>query len=379
MGLLGGLLVAAQCVLALRVVARLLRTANGSAIEPSPVASTALVSIVVPVLEEEDRLAACLDGLVAQGPQVCEIIVVDGGSSDRTREIAHTYAARDDRVRVLEAPPTPSDWNGKAWNLDCGTSSSRADASWLLFVDADVRVRADLVTSLVAHAARSRTRAFSVATRQRVADPIDGALHPAMLTTLVYRFGIPGTATRELRSVQANGQCFCAERALLVAEDVIRAARDSRCEDVTMARALVRQGVAVGFYESRELVDVAMYASWRETVAGWPRSLPLSDRYLSAWLGLAEIWLVQALPLVVLMLTRRARSTGATSLAGMQRALLLLRIATLLGTRRAYCRPPWTYWLSPWCDLPVAVLLTASAMRRTHRWRGRRLLIEHQP
>ena len=35
----------------------------------------------------------------------------------------------------------------------------------------------------------------------------EGIVHPALLTTLVYRFGIPGHVTRRVAEVQANGQC----------------------------------------------------------------------------------------------------------------------------------------------------------------------------
>ena len=43
------------------------------------------VSVIVPVLNERTRLEPCLDGLIAQGREVAEIIVVDGGSDDGTQ------------------------------------------------------------------------------------------------------------------------------------------------------------------------------------------------------------------------------------------------------------------------------------------------------
>jgi len=52
-------------------------------------------------------------------------------------------------------------------------------------------------------------------------------------------------------------------------------------------------------------------------------------------------------------------------------SLLALRIGILIGTARAYPARPWTYWLSPACDLPVIVRILQFALRRRHRWRGR--------
>ncbi len=53
-----------------------------------------------------------------------------------------------------------------------------------------------------------------------------------------------------------------------------------------------------------------------------------------------------------------------------------MRLGVLAGTRRAYVRPPLWYWLSPLADLPAVALLIASALRRTHTWRGRTLVAE---
>jgi len=61
-----------------------------------------LVSVIVPVRNEERTIARCLAGLHAQDypRNRIEILVVDGRSTDRTREIAATHAG----VRVLDNP-----------------------------------------------------------------------------------------------------------------------------------------------------------------------------------------------------------------------------------------------------------------------------------
>ena len=50
---------------------------------------TAFVSVVLPVFNEERHIEACLDSVLAQDypPDRYEVIVADGGSTDRTRDI----------------------------------------------------------------------------------------------------------------------------------------------------------------------------------------------------------------------------------------------------------------------------------------------------
>ena len=363
-----------QAILGARVLLRLAATARGERIatHPDPATESGSVSVVVPVLNERRRLGPCLDGLIAQGREVGEILVVDGGSVDATPQLVATYADRDPRVRLVDASPVPPDWNGKAWGLQVGLERASPASAWLLAIDADVRPTAPLARSLVAHARRLELATLSVATRQVLADPLDGLVHPAMLTTLVYRFGIPGQVARRLEQVQANGQCMLFRRTALVAQGGFAAVRASRCEDVTLARALVAAGHPVGFFETDGLATVEMYASGQETWQNWPRSLPLRDRY-TRWasaVGLLELALVQALPLPLALLggalPRPARALNIGLAAG--------RLGVLVGTGRAYAGRRWTYWLSPICDIPVVARIWLSMVRRRHVWRGRVLV-----
>jgi glycosyltransferase involved in cell wall biosynthesis len=63
-------------------------------------------SFIVPVRNEEDYIRACLRSLVEQEYPASEIevIVVDGRSSDRTREIIEEIARKNPQVRCLDNP-----------------------------------------------------------------------------------------------------------------------------------------------------------------------------------------------------------------------------------------------------------------------------------
>jgi len=86
-----------------------------------------VISIVVPALNEEECITSCLQSLTTQSFDDYELIVVDGGSSDRTVEIAEKYA---DDVIVFEGPV------GASRNI--GVKKSRGEI--LAFLDADTVV-----------------------------------------------------------------------------------------------------------------------------------------------------------------------------------------------------------------------------------------------
>jgi dolichol-phosphate mannosyltransferase len=365
------LLGALQFLLGVRVLLRFVRSLGGVRIKTSKTIGFERVSIIVPALNEGARIEACLEGLIDQSEAVGEILVVDGGSSDGTQSIVERYGSWDRRVRLIDASPVPSDWTGKAWGLYVGVTSSDPRSKWILCVDADVRCSPLLVSSLLAHAQETGVSTFSVATRQRLSSRADALLHPSLLTTLVYRFGTPGKATRKLHQAQANGQCFMSPRDSLLKTDAFHAAQLSLCEDITVARRLAECGEAVGFYESDGLVWVRMYEGFYETWRNWPRSLPTRDQYFG-WrqaAGLLEVLFVQALPLPFLLVAYAM--DAPVWIVSVNLALGMTRVGVLRGVARTYERKPWTYWFSPLLDLPVALRLITSALRRRQVWRGR--------
>lgn len=371
------LITCAQLFLAARVVWRMAKGGSGKRLQTRKAVQAVGVhiAVIVPVLNEYTRLAPCLEGLMVQGNEVSEILVVDGGSTDGTQQLVTAYAQRDTRIRLLDASPIAEDWNGKVWGLQTGWQAIDPAANWILIIDADVRPKPLLASTLLEHARTARLDGLSVATQQELGSIGEGLVHPALLTTLVYRFGAPGRAFQRIQDVQANGQCFLFRRTALARYAGFASTRFSVSEDVTMARMLVRDGYRVGFYEADDLVSVKMYENWHEAWQNWTRSLPLHDHFsgMQTALGWLEILLVQALPLPLLLclLYLRARDWRILTVNGV---LVAMRLGVLVGTARAYPRRPWSYWFSPLCDLPVAMQLGRMAWKRKHTWRGRTVI-----
>lgn len=63
------------------------------------------VSVVLPVLNGEPYLSACIDSILTQSHRDCEVLIVDDGSTDRSRAIAEEFArAHPERIRILTHP-----------------------------------------------------------------------------------------------------------------------------------------------------------------------------------------------------------------------------------------------------------------------------------
>lgn len=98
--------------------------------------SRATVSVVIPVLNEEKTIGRTLRFLKLLDPLPLEVIVVDGGSTDRTREIATSLGAK-----VLRATK-----RGRAAQQNTGAEAARGDM--VVFLHADTLPPLELVQNV---------------------------------------------------------------------------------------------------------------------------------------------------------------------------------------------------------------------------------------
>ena len=141
------------------------------------------VSVVIPARDEAARIGPCLAGLAAD-PDVLR--------GDRRRRRLHGRHGRDRRGGGRaggshRAHPPRAGWVGKPWALQQGLEAARGDV--VVALDADTRPRPGLLGALAA--ALDDADLVTAGARFTTA----GWVHPAMLATLVYRFG-PADAPR---------------------------------------------------------------------------------------------------------------------------------------------------------------------------------------
>ncbi len=340
------------------------------------------VSVVVPTLNEAERLEPCLTGLSRQSYEVREILVVDSYSTDGTPELVKAAQETDPRFRLIHDEPLPIDWVGRPWALHHGFLSSAAASDWVLGIDADTQPQPGLVASLLDTASREGYDLISLAPQFLLKHPGELLLHPALLLTLVYRFGPAGETGNRPERVMANGQCFFCRRSQLVQVGGYTVARRSFCDDVTLARAIAAQGAKVAFLDGANVLKVRMYEGAAETWREWGRSLDLKDAASPSqvWGDWLLLLAVQGfpIPIVLLLLSEvisGSREPVVLTAFGLNLLLVLIRVGLTFAIApscdRTDAKPAWLFWLSPLAD-PIAVLrIFLSSIQTPTRWRGR--------
>jgi cellulose synthase/poly-beta-1,6-N-acetylglucosamine synthase-like glycosyltransferase len=109
---------------------------------PSKETSSTSVSVIVAVYNEEDSIESCVQSILnCEYPKdLFEIIIVDNGSTDKTKYILDSF--QDSRLTVLS-----QEEGNKKEALECGINFSSGD--FLLFTDGDCTVRKEWINSMV--------------------------------------------------------------------------------------------------------------------------------------------------------------------------------------------------------------------------------------
>src|SRR5580704_13389958 len=111
------------------------------------------VSIVVPARNEEEHIGETLNRLLELDYQNYEVIAIDDRSTDRTGEVMDRIASRAEaagRLKVIHVNVLPSGWMGKTHAM--WSAAKQATGEWLLFTDADVLFRRDVVRRALGYA-----------------------------------------------------------------------------------------------------------------------------------------------------------------------------------------------------------------------------------
>jgi len=111
------------------------------------------VSIIVPARNEEEHIGPALTTLLKIDYDNYEVIAVDDRSTDQTGKVMDQIASTAEasaRLKVIHVAELPSGWMGKVHAM--WSAANHATGDWLLFTDADVLFRPDVLSRALAYA-----------------------------------------------------------------------------------------------------------------------------------------------------------------------------------------------------------------------------------
>ena len=325
-----------------------------------------VVSVIVPARDEEVVVGDCLRSLAGQQGVEHEILLVDDGSTDRTREIAAAIPG----VAVVDPGPRPAGWSGK--NHAAAAGAARARGRWLLFTDADTVHAPGSLAAAIAEAEAAGAGALSYSPRQILRGFWQHAVMPLVFAELEATFDPARVSDDDAADAAANGQFLLVRRDVYDRVGGHTAIAGVLMEDVAFAVRVKAAGHRLRFRQAPEAVATWMYRDLPDLVEGWTRSLAsiFPDCRRRALLRAAEAVLLLGCPATAVGLAAAGRQRAALGLAAVAAAA-----AVPFFRRVRKARLPLAATLLAPAGLPLFAWLLARSPAHHRRgrvtWKGR--------
>ena len=332
------------------------------------------ISVLIPARDEGRNLAACLEGALAQGEVVAEVLVYDDHSRDETPAIINDYSGRDARVKSVASASLPPGWCGKTFA--CARLAATARGEWLLFIDADARLCEDAAARMLAEADARRLTLLSCWPALELRGFWERLLMPLLNFVVFTLYPAPLALSRRTDASLglAHGACLLVHARTYARLGGHASVRSELFEDVRLAQVWRAGGEAGLCLDGQGVVSVRMYRSLAEIWCGFQKNFfPAFRRESSFWLFMATHSIVLLLPFILAPLFWETR--GATVFAVLATvAACTLAMRAVLALR--FSHPWWSVVLHP---LGETVLLALGLSSWWHCksgrgvvWKGRR-------
>ena len=325
-----------------------------------------LVSVLIPARNEEKNILNILRDISSQNYYNYEVIVFDDQSTDSTVKIVTEYMQKDKNIRLIASEGLPNGWLGK--NHACHSLALEAKGDYYLFVDADVRIKRNIIGETLRFAQKHTLNLVSVFPKQTLKSWGEWATVPIMNYILLTLLPLILVRKIGLSSIAAaNGQYMFFDaknyRNLLPHE----AMKSEKVEDIKIARHYKQKHMNVACLASETDVRCNMYNSYSESVNGFSKNV--TTFFGGSTLLAIFFWLISTFGFIPILLLY-----GTRGLTLYLVAVLIIRLLVSMTSKQSVSKNI-IYLLAQQISLGLIIMKSIQhKLNKKHIWKGRNIL-----
>lgn len=347
------------------------------------------ISVIVPAYNEADNIQDCVTSILNSTSLLAENIevwIVDDCSTDETLIIVQTLqqSLKDPRLKLIPGLPRPEGqvWIGKNWA--CAQAAKCAGGEFLLFIDADVRLKPGAIEAALQVALLEHVDLLNCIPALVCDCLAEWLVQPLIFINLLISLNDKIVKDPEKETAFAAGSFMLFRGSAYEEIGGHQAVASHVAEDVALARLIKHSKLKLGYRLGANIATLRMYRSWEALWEGWTKVLYVgAQRNLLIMLYLAMLMLIiYSIPwlgLIIILEKSLAIGLEAIDLFTIEIALIAIILQYKLRTLIAnalHC-PPKYWWLHSLGGLLVAVMAIASVIKTETgwgwTWRGRAL------
>ena len=273
-----------------------------------PVSPLPRLDVVIPVKDEEQHIAACVESVLEQDYPDLRVVVVNDRSADGTASMLQAIQDRDPRVNRLDIAELPAGLFGKPHAVHCAAAKLRGDV--VVFLDSDFQLRPHCLSAIVGHLLDDRLDWLAVMGAPELTQFWERLLVP-LFGALAYAWYDPRSISDQ-NSPDAIGSGFmCVRRSAYDAIGGHGAVVRAYDEDSALVRLAKQAGQRVAYVLTPDLFTLRFYGGLKKTIHGMTRTCIGGIKTLPRmFITLGALNFVSLLPIEILGGLAIARSFG---------------------------------------------------------------------
>jgi len=344
------------------------------------------IAVCIPARNEESVIGRNLDHLIQQNYSNYSVWILDDESTDHTLEIVTRYKRQHPNlVHIIKGAPLPDGWLGKNWA--CHQLAQSCHGQWLLFIDADVWLAKNTLSSMAKRIRHYSLDAITVWPRQHLYSFAEKLLLPLMYYALVsalpatYVYRSPNWLPLGLKNrfapafSAACGQFIALSRAAYQAIGGHSSVRSQVVEDVALARRIKAKGYTIRMFQGNPGVHCRMYNSEKEIREGFRKNFLAGFNYNIPVFLLSAVVHLLVFVAPFLLFPYAAVISGQYDVAAGSFVCIALILAHRLLLSIWFKWPFWPALLHPlavlWYQFLGALALGDYMRKRSISWKGR--------
>jgi glycosyltransferase involved in cell wall biosynthesis len=329
----------------------------------SPKHYTDLVSILIPVRNEEGNIEILLESIKIQEYKNFEVILLDDSSTDKTFAVCEDFCKRDSRFTNIRGSELEKGWMGK--NFACHQLAQKANGKYLMFLDADETIKNGLINHSIHRMVIGKLALLSLFANQITISMGEKLVVPLMHFLLLNLLPLRLVKLSANPSFSAaSGQFMLFDAKIYKQQLWHQQVKNKVVEDIEIMKKVKEKGFVGESLLANKFLYCRMYKSFTDGLNGFSKNLLAGYNGSIIGLLIFMFFILAGFPLILFFLNVQLALIALTLIILTRVMVSMLANQSMINNIILHCAQIFTLLL-------LTILTIYKSITKTQVWKGR--------
>ena len=322
-----------------------------------------LVSILIPVRNEEENIIGLLNSIEIQEYGNIEVILLDDSSTDNTFSVCEEFCAKHSRFTIIRGSELQPGWMGK--NFACHQMAQNTNGKYLMFLDADEIIKDGLINNAIHRMVIGKLALLSLFANQITVNLGERLVVPLMHFLLLNLLPLRLVKLSSNPSFSAaSGQFMLFDAKIYKQQLWHQQVKNKVVEDIEIMKKVKENGLVGESLLANKFLYCRMYKSYADGLNGFSKNLLAGFNGSIVGLLIFMFFILAGFPLIVIFLNIQLALLALTLILLTRIMVSMLANQSMMYNLILHCAQIFTLLL-------LTISSIYKSVTKTQVWKGR--------